>query len=72
MCHYSPRTVRLHNSGRTFSCAYCARVREHPHFDYLYARDHHAYCDYCGRWMEIENIITSEIEEESNATREEA
>jgi hypothetical protein len=72
MCDGPPRTVRLHNSGRTFSCAYCARVREHPYFDYLYVLDYHAYCDYCGRWMKIENNITSESEEKSNTAREEA
>jgi hypothetical protein len=60
MCNYCQRTVRLHKSGRTFCCAYCIRVREHPHFDYLYVRDHHAYCDFCGCWMEIEDNITSE------------
>ena len=70
MCDHRARTVRLHNSRRTFSCAYCARVREHPYFDYLYVRDYHAYCDYCGRWMEIENKITSKTEEENNAERE--
>jgi len=70
MCNYCQRTVRLHKSGRTFCCAYCIRVREHPYFDYLYVRDHHAYCDFCGRWMEIENKTTSETEEENNTARE--
>jgi hypothetical protein len=35
--------------------------------DYLYVRDYHAYCDYCGRWMKIENYITYETEEEYHA-----
>jgi hypothetical protein len=38
--------------------------------DYLYVRDYHAYCDFCGRWMEIENKKTSETEEENNTARE--
>ena len=66
MCDCSPRTVQLHKSGRTFCCAYCLRVRAYPYFDYFYVRDYHAYCDYCDRWMEIENKMTSETEEEKS------
>jgi hypothetical protein len=70
MCDCQPRTVRLHVGGRSFRCAYCARVREHPHFDYYYALDGHAYCGDCGRWMKIENNTTFKAEEESAAAKE--
>jgi hypothetical protein len=70
MCYCQPRTVLLLDGGRTFRCAYCHRVREHPYFIYDYARDGHAYCGECGLWMKIENYTPFQTEAESKAASE--
>jgi hypothetical protein len=70
MCDCQTRTVLLHVGGRSFRCAYCARVQEHPHADIYFALDGHVYGGECGRWMKIENDIRAKLEVESAADSE--
>jgi uncharacterized protein YbaR (Trm112 family) len=47
-------TVKLHTSGRYFSCPDCSRVRQHPPADLNYYVIGYGFCEWCVRWIPIE------------------
>jgi hypothetical protein len=62
-------TVRLHNDGRCFTCPFCRRVGRFPPFDIFFCPDAHAYCEFCGRCMKVENFKMFKSEGEFDAWR---
>lgn len=52
-----PLSVRLHAGGRRFSCPCCGRVRRYPPADsFMNFVEGRAFCDFCVRWMRVENF----------------